>query len=137
MADPTEEEVRAGVEAAGRIGGAAGAAGAAAAKKKKKKSPGLWETGKALYKAYMARRKKMPEIGLGRGGIKRKKPPAVPTEGGEVATPTPPPPEVPVPKPVAFTPTKKKKKPGDRGGVGGVLDAIQERKRRQQEAFED
>lgn len=91
--------------------------------KKKKKTPGLIEMGKSLYSAYMARRKRMAET---RPETRRVSPtpPAAPA-----AEPPP-----PIPKPVAFTPTKKKKKP--RGGVGGVLDTIQERKRRMKEALE-
>ena len=107
--------------------------------KKKKKSPGLWETGKALYNAYMARRKKMgetlpPLTRFGEGGI-RKTPPPEPTPA-----PTPPAAEAEAPEPEekeepqATQPPKKKKKP--RGGVGGVLDTIQERKRRMKEALE-
>lgn len=125
MADPTEEEVKKGVEAGAKIGAEAGSAALKAqgvTKKKKKETPGLWETGKALYKAYMARRKKMPEIGLPPGGIRKKKPKK------------PPPTAPPIPKPVAFTPSKKEPKENC-GGVGGVLDAIQERKRRQREAY--
>ena len=47
----------------------------------------------------------------------------------------PPKKDVNLPKPTAERKPKKKKKP--RGGVGGVLDNIQERKRRMKEALED
>lgn len=44
----------------------------------------------------------------------------------------PPPPTANLPKP-----KKKKKKKEPRGGVGGVLDLIQERKRKMREAYEE
>lgn len=120
MADLTQEEVDRGVEAAGRAGAEAGAeALKAPGVIKKKKKPGLIEMGKSLYRAYMARRQRMPEtmprIGLPAGGIRRPKP--KPEEPERAEAPTPP---------------KKKKKP--RGGVGGVLDTIKERERRIREA---
>jgi hypothetical protein len=96
--------------------------------KKKKKTPGLWETGKALYQAYMRRRKKMGELRprFGEGGIKKPKPkPPAEAEGEEME------------KPIVEQPPKKKKKKEPRGGVGGVLDTIQERKRRMAETLED
>jgi hypothetical protein len=99
---------------------------------KKKKKPSLWEAGKALYGAYMKRRKKMGETlpplsKFGEGGI-RKTPP--PEPAAEAPAPTPPA-EKPAEEQAEQPPKKKKKK---RGGVGGVLDLVQERKRRMAEA---
>jgi hypothetical protein len=87
--------------------------------KKKKKTPGIIEQGKALYQAYMRRRREMQEIK-----------PKIPT-GPETLKVEPEKPE-----PQAAQPPKKKKKP-PRGGVGGVLDLIEERKRRMREVMEE
>lgn len=84
--------------------------------KKKKKTPGLIEMGKSLYSAYMARRKRMKET----------MPETMPVPSGpetRIVKPKP---------PTAVIPPKKKKKP-PRGGVGGVLDTMKERKRRMRE----
>jgi len=94
---------------------------------KKKKNPGLVENvkniygmGKKLYSHYMAKRKQMSET-RPKPGV-RKIEPKPPGEDME--------------KPIVTQPPKKKKeKP--RGGVGGVLDTIQERKRRMEEALKD
>jgi hypothetical protein len=90
---------------------------------KKKKKPGLIEMGKSLYSAYMARRKQMKET----------MPETMPVPSGpetRIVKPKPPPTAAAPPPP----PEKKKKKP--RGGVGGVLDTIQERKRRMKEQLD-
>jgi hypothetical protein len=87
-------------------------------KKKKKPGMGVIDMGKALYKAYMGRRKQMEET--------------QPETGVREIAPVPPPEE----EPTATTPPKKKKKEPP-GGVGGVLSAIEERKRRMREAYGD
>lgn len=94
--------------------------------KKKKKEPGIIERGKqiyglgkSIYERYMAGRKRMAET----------RPPAPTTR--KVQPPAPPEKE-----PQAAQPPKKKKKEEPRGGVGGVLDTIQERKKRMKEALE-
>lgn len=91
--------------------------------KKKKKTPGLIEMGKSLYHAYMGRRKQMAET----RPETRKVSPTPPAATAEPAAGA-------EPAKVAARPPKKKK---PRGGVGGVLDTIQERKRRMAEALED
>lgn len=89
-------------------------------KKKKKQGPD-WKmmipgygAGKAIYS--LLKKRQMPEI---RPEVRK-------------VQPEPPPPKEPQ---AAQPPKKKKKEP--RGGVGGVLDTIQERKRRMREMIEE
>jgi len=102
---------------------------------KKKKNPGLVQNvkdiygmGKKLYGHYMKKRKQMSEV----------KPPTGPTMR-QIVPPKPPEKEPggDMKKPISQQPPKKKKEKKPRGGVGGVLDKIQERKDRMREALED